>query len=110
MNTLGYESGRAGGPGRASAPRGPHVAVLGGMGLAALLLALAVAAQADCIIEGPAGADVSQRFVLCGPAGSDFSYPWSGPGAPARGRGSFGPLNRYLVGLNNGRGVGPVCE
>ena len=96
MNTLGYESGRAGGPDRASAPRGPHVAVLGGMGLAALLLALAVAAQADCIIEGPAGADASQRFVLCGPAGSDLSYQRSEA--------------ESLVGLNNGRGVGPVCE
>src|SRR6267142_2048642 len=96
MNTLGYESGRAGEPDRASAPRGPHVAVLGSMGLAALLLALAVAAQADCIIEGPAGAHVGRQSVLCGPAGSDLSHQRSEA--------------EYLVGLNNGRGVGPVCE
>jgi hypothetical protein len=46
----------------------------------ALALSLPAVAQTTCRITGPANVGANERFTLCGPTGSGYTYEWYGPG------------------------------
>jgi hypothetical protein len=51
--------------------------------LLAALICLSAAAPSlaqTCRITGPSDIGINQRFTLCGPTGSDYTYEWYGPG------------------------------